>query len=235
MKCRLKAKGDFKVRSANWLRNDLSTSEGNQVNSLITFHDMSQIISDPTHILPNSSSSIDLIFTNSVTESGVRLSLHPKCHHQTIFTKLSLKLEYPPLNERLIWDYQNADIPLINRAIDIFGSGNSFEGKNNHEQVQTIKKTLNNFHNYIFDKTINCNEKDSQWFNNAIRKILSKENKILEQHITTVKSQTDSERLQVIRNSLIEIIRASKEKFYCQLSTKLANLSSLLVDTQNLR
>ena len=86
--------GDLKVRSTYRLRNDLSRSEGNQVNSLMTSHDMSQIISDPTHILPNSCSSFDLIFTNQpnlVTKSGVRLSLHLKRHHQTIFTKLNLK------------------------------------------------------------------------------------------------------------------------------------------------
>ena len=73
--------GDFNVRSSNWWKNDLSTSEGIQVDSLTTSYGLSQIISDPTHILPNSSSCIDLIFTNQpnlVTESGGCLSLHPK-------------------------------------------------------------------------------------------------------------------------------------------------------------
>ena len=76
--------GDFNVRSSNWWKNDLSTSEGTQVDSLTTSYGPSQIASDPTHILLNSSSDIDLIFTNQpnlVTESGVYPSLHPKCHH----------------------------------------------------------------------------------------------------------------------------------------------------------
>ena len=103
--------------------NDLSTSEGSQVDSLTPSHGLSQIVSCPTRILPNSSSCIDLIFTNQpnlVTESGGCLSLHPKCHHQIVFAKLNLKEEYPPLYERLIWDYKNVDISSINRAIDIF-------------------------------------------------------------------------------------------------------------------
>ena len=86
--------GHLKVRSTYRLRNDLSRGEGNQVNSLMTSYDMSQIISDPTHILPNSCSSFDLIFTNQpnlVTKKGVRLSLHLKHHHETIFTKLNLR------------------------------------------------------------------------------------------------------------------------------------------------
>ena len=48
-------------------------------------------------------------------------------------------------------------------------------------------------------------------------------NKVFEQHIANGKSQTDCERLQLISNSLTETIRSSKEKFYCKLSTKLAN------------
>ena len=99
--------GDVNVRSTNWWKNDLSTSEGAQVDSPSTSYGLSQIISDPTHILPNSSSCIDLISTNQpnlVTESGVHPSLHPKCHHQIVFAKLNLKVEYPPLYERLIWD-----------------------------------------------------------------------------------------------------------------------------------
>ena len=145
--------GDFNVRSTNWWKNDLSTSEGTQVDSLITSYGLSQIISDPSHILLNSSSCIDVIFTNQpnlVTESGVHPFLHPKCHHQIVFAKLSLKAENPPLYERLIWDYKNADIPSINRAIDIFDCCNSFQGKNVYEQVHFFNKTiLNIFHNYI--------------------------------------------------------------------------------------
>ena len=95
--------GDFNARSTNWWKNDLSTSEGTQIDSLTTSYDLSQIISDQTHILPNSSSCIDLIFTNQpklVTVSGVHPSLHPKCHHQIVFVKLNLKVDYPPLYER---------------------------------------------------------------------------------------------------------------------------------------
>ena len=125
--------GDVNVRSSNWWKNDLSTSEGIQVNSLTTSYSLSEIISDPTHILPKSSSCTDLIFTNHpnlVTESGVYPSLHLKCHHQIAFAKPNLNVEHPRLYERLIWDYKHADIPSVNRAIEIFDWGNSFKGNN---------------------------------------------------------------------------------------------------------
>ena len=60
-----------------------------------------------------------------VTKSEVYPSLHPTYYHKIAFAKLNLKVEYPPLCERLIWDYKSAVIPLINRAIEIFDWGNS--------------------------------------------------------------------------------------------------------------
>ena len=140
--------------------------------------------------------------------------------------KTHLKVKYPSLCERLIRDYKNADNASINRAIEIFDCGNSFEGKNVHELVHFFNKTtLNIFHNYIPNKTILCNDKDPPWFNNEIRKILTKKNEIFKQYIANGKSQTDYERLQLISNSVKETLRSSKEKFYYKLSTKLANPS----------
>ena len=150
----------------NWWKNDLSTSEGTQFDSLTTSYGLSQIISGPTHILPNSSFCIDLIFTNQpnlVTECGAHTSLQPKCHHQIVFAKLNLRAEYSPLYERLIWDYKNKDILSNNRAIAIFDWGISFEGKNVHKQVHFFNKTILNIsHNYIPNKTIISSDRDPQ-------------------------------------------------------------------------
>ena len=54
----------------------------------------SQIINEPTHVLNNTSSCIDLIFTsqsNLVMYSGVDPSLHPNCHHINVIQNLILK------------------------------------------------------------------------------------------------------------------------------------------------
>ena len=54
--------GDFNVRSSSWWKIDLTTIEGNQVNSITSSYDLNQLICEPTHILPSSSSCIDQIF-----------------------------------------------------------------------------------------------------------------------------------------------------------------------------
>ena len=87
--------GDFNARSQSWWSDDITSFEGSHIDSLTTTHGFHQLISDPTHLLPNSSSCIDLIFTdqsNLAVDSGVHPILHGNCHHQIIFSKFSLTI-----------------------------------------------------------------------------------------------------------------------------------------------
>ena len=109
--------GDFNAKSSNWSSNDTMTAEGAQLDYLTYLYGMKQVITETTLILKNSSSCIDLIFPNLITDSGVRLTLHSKCHHQIIYSKLNLKIEYPPPYTRKLWDYNRFETDLINRSI----------------------------------------------------------------------------------------------------------------------
>ena len=76
--------GDFKAKSNNWCKNDITSHEGSLIDAVTSYYGLHQLTQEPTHILNLSSSCIDLIFTsqpNLVMESGVHSSLHPNCHH----------------------------------------------------------------------------------------------------------------------------------------------------------
>ena len=76
--------GDFNARSKSWWIHNIIKNEGTQTESISALYGFSQLISEPTHILQNSSSSIDLIFTdqsNIVINSRIKPSLHENCHH----------------------------------------------------------------------------------------------------------------------------------------------------------
>ena len=84
--------GDFNARSSNWCKYDISNNEGVQIDSITSIHGLKQLIYEPTHIIFNSSSCIDLIFTNQpnlVVDSGTHPSLPPNCHHQIIHCKIN--------------------------------------------------------------------------------------------------------------------------------------------------
>ena len=101
--------GDSNAKSNKWSEDDRSTNEGSKTNFLTSKFGLSQIIKEPTHILENPSSGIDLIFSTQtilVLDSGVHHSLHQDCHHQIIFAKFNLKAYYSPPCERTI--FQNS-------------------------------------------------------------------------------------------------------------------------------
>ena len=115
--------GHFNAKCTNWYKYDKTNFEGIAIENISSQCGLYQVINEPTHILENSSSCIDLIFTsqpNLITESGVHISLHPNCHQQLIYAKLNLKVYYPPTYEREVWHYKEADTDLIRRSIEMF-------------------------------------------------------------------------------------------------------------------
>ena len=84
-----------------------------------------------------------------INDSGVHASLYQNCHHQIIFAKVNIKTFYPSPYKRLIWDYSNANVEVINSAIESFNWENDFDGKDIHAQVALFNETLLNiFSNY---------------------------------------------------------------------------------------
>ena len=141
---------------------------------------MKQVVTKPTHILESSASCIDLFFTNQpniATDSWVHLSLHEKCHHEIIYSKLNLKIEYPPPYIQKIWDYNRSETDSINSSIEIFDWSYLFSGKNMHEQVELFSKTLLNiFHSFIPNKIILCDDKDPHWMKGKIKNLIKRKN-----------------------------------------------------------
>ena len=69
--------GNFNARSKSSLPEDVTTHEGTHIGSLITMHGLQQLISHPTHLLANSSSCIDLVFTDQPNLAVNRVAFIP--------------------------------------------------------------------------------------------------------------------------------------------------------------
>ena len=94
-----------------------------------------------------------LVFTsqlNLIVDSGTHPSLHTNCHHQIIYAKFNLKIQYPPPYSREVWQYKDSNDDLIKRAINHFNWERPFEKKNVDEKVLRFNKTiLNILNNFI--------------------------------------------------------------------------------------
>ena len=65
--------GDFSARidgMMEWWNGDSTNLQGTELAELAAQYSLKQIIDGPTHILPNSASCIDLIFTNYLLRSS---------------------------------------------------------------------------------------------------------------------------------------------------------------------
>ena len=106
---------------------------------------MSQVINEPTHILDNSKSCIDLIYTpqpNMIMDSGVHPSLHSNCHHQIIYVKFDLKVFYLLPYERTVWYFSQTNSDHIKKAINLFDWESSLNNLHVNDQVPAFNEQL---------------------------------------------------------------------------------------------
>ena len=78
------ALGHFNAKLSLWFNNHITTYEVSKSDGVISQLGLEQKIKETTHIIGDSLSYIDLIFTtqpNLVMESGVPSWLHSNCHH----------------------------------------------------------------------------------------------------------------------------------------------------------
>ena len=160
--------GDFNSRCFSWLSDDINTTEG-----LTSSNGFSQLIHEPTHIQTNSSSCIDLVFTdqsNLSVNSSVHASLHPNCHHKIVHSSFNLNIYYPPPYQWLMWDYKKADSKNIRKPLDSVNWERLFNSKDINLQVTALNETiLNVFHNYVPNKYITMDDKDLVWMSEIIK------------------------------------------------------------------
>ena len=119
-------------------------------------HWFHQLISQPTHVLPQTSSFTDLTFTdqsNLIADSGVHHSLHSNCHHQITYCKLNLSTEYPPPYECLVWNYNRANVEGFKKPTESVNWQVMFNNKSVHKQVSIFNETFMN----IFSSLLQIN------------------------------------------------------------------------------
>ena len=222
--------GDFNCRNSNWYLGDPVTPQGAGVEALTSFYGLNQLIKTPTHLLQNSATCIDLVFTNQphlVMESGVHSSLSSTCHHEIVFAMLNLKVEYPPPYERVFWDYSRADKASINRAINTIDWDELVANKTVESQASELNDLLLNIYsNYIPNKTVLCDEKDPPWMTNGIRTAIEMKNNAYKEYIRSGMRHNYYVRLENLTTEFSNLIRDTKTEYHSKLAAKLVNPST---------
>ena len=207
--------GDFNAKSSNWYKHGRTTHEGSKIEAITSQFGPKQLIQEPTHILyhikleptqiiSNSSSCIDLVSmsqANLVMESGVRSSLHENCHHQLVYATFNLHVWYLPPYKRETWHYQHANIYQIKRAIEQFPWEKSFRNLCINEMVHLFNKTIKNIiSNYITHETIICDDRDQPWINSKIKQLIQEIHNTYRIYILRKKNPQIFEKVNYLQN-----------------------------------
>ena len=129
----------------------------------------SQKITEPTHILENSRSFIESLFTsqpNMVMDSRVHASLHSHCHHQIIFAKFDLKVFYSRPYERNVWHFSQAISDDINKESIwlVFLGIYPHHRLSCYELVSAFNDTTTNIlSNLVTKEVIICDNRNAPW------------------------------------------------------------------------
>ena len=221
---------NFNARSKSWWPDDITSPEGTDMDASRTMHELNKLIFDPTHLLPNSLSCIDFSFTdqpNLAVDCGVHPFLDRNWHHQIIYCKFNLTLEYPPLYERLVWDYNHANRNAIAKALDQVDWNFLLFNKNVHKQVSVLNRPLMDiFSNFIPNKLVTFNDKDPPWMTPNLRNKINWKNDIYKDYIKNGKTNYHYLQLQNAISEVSVAISRGKDDYHSRLAQKLSDLSA---------
>ncbi|XP_065068202.1 uncharacterized protein LOC135693597 [Rhopilema esculentum] len=220
--------GDFNCRSTQWWENDIENNEGKLFEPLTSDLGLHQLISEPTHLMGDSKSCIDLIFTdqpNLFIESGVHPSLHDHCHHQIIYGQLSVSNAKLPPYKRRIWYYDKANFTAIRRSIEMFHwrehLGNLTCPK---RQVELLNEVLLNIYsNYIPNKVKTIRPHQAPWITFKVKTFLRKKNRAYRKFIKNGQTIDRPEGMQQMISEGSKLIEDAKRNFFLRAGNTLAN------------
>ena len=110
-------------------------------------------------------------------DSRVYPTLHSKCNHQIIYSKLNLEIKYPPTYAREVLDHGKAQFDLINVAIENFDWNKLLSGHNIRNQINLFNRTIFKFfRNFIPNMDILCDDKKPPWVNDEFKLLIKRKN-----------------------------------------------------------
>ena len=220
--------GDFNCRSTQWWENDIENNEGKLFEPIASDNGLHQLISEPTHLMGDSKSCIDLIFTdqpNLIIESGVHPSLHEQCHHQIVYGKLSVSNIALPPYTRKIWYYDKADFVAIRKSIEMF---TWHEHLDNiicpNEQVKLLNEVLLNIYsNFIPNIVKTIRPRQAPWITQAVKNFLRKKNRAYKSFVRSGRPDDKLEGIQKMISKGTRLIEEAKRNYFLKAGKTLAN------------
>ena len=206
--------GDFNRRTQQWWSGDIEDPHGTALDDLIQNKNLSQ----PTHIINDSSFCIDLIITSQpflFVEQGIQPSLFKNCHHEIIHGKLNLLVPPPPVFNHKLWDYNNADIYTLHDKLRRVNWYALFSGLDVNMMAKTfIDLVLPAITDTIPNKLITCNSNDPPRMTTEIKTTIRRKHRVHKKYVSRGCKINESAFMIVVRNETTHLTDRAKEHYF---------------------
>ena len=221
--------GDFNCHQKEWWAGDNDDTEGNLLNEIITDENLSQLVTEPTHIIGTHRSCLDLVFTdqpNLVNDCRILPSLHTRSHHQLNHVEINISNPPPPPYNRRIWHYQRANKNSIKASIESFDWQKKLSDLSDqpNKQADFFSETLLNiFSNFIPNEQRKIKPRDPPWFTKNIKSTYKRYQRSYKKFKNQGFPPDKHEEIKNLKKEYTDMVLTAKEKYLVNEGTKLSN------------
>ncbi len=219
--------GDFNAKSSTWFNLQMNNALGIRLQGFVERNHMKQLINEPTRVVGNAISLLDLVITNCenlVDSCGVSA---PICNsdHGLIWTTINFTT--PKSNfVKSFFDLKGTDLDNLKHVLRSFNWDSMYESP---DHSQNIKHWLHNFYELIKTNTklISCKirSNDKPWFRNRLRHLISKRHRLYKKAKRSGSSD-DWSRYHGVSKECLNAIAEAKESYFKSLFQSLSDFST---------
>lgn len=207
--------GDMNARNSIFWNFDITNTEGRVMHSYFQSKNFEQLIHEPTRIVGESKSCIDLLFSTNpclFSEVGVRDKIVDVCDHSPIFAVLKFSYSKPECYKRWVWNFEKGNFDLLRQLILDAPWHSCYVDRNVHLTVQNWMDLLLKLCESAiphYETTIRPGDKD--FMTSDIRKLMRERDRLRrEKNIT--RDPTVVEEYKYFRNMVVSEIRIAEER-----------------------
>lgn len=201
------------ARNTLFWNQDTTNTEGRALNAIFQTYNYDEMIHEPTRIVGNTKSCIDLMFTNNpflFTEIGTRDKIVEICDHHPIFATLKYTLKKPKCYSRWVWDFKRGDFEKFRSLLLEAPWYECYEQNNSNISARKwVELFMYCAEQSVphYEAIIRPNDKD--FMNSSLRNLMRKKDRLREQFKNSHKESIAKE-YRHLRNMVISETRKAK-------------------------
>ena len=159
---------------------------------------------------------------NLFVDSGVQSSLYAKSHHQIVFGVVNLSVPRPPPYKRTVWEYDKANIDMINRDLSSINWSEMCDGLDVNQAVDLFTTLfLSVIARHVPNREITCSDRDAPWITDDVKKAINLKHLVYRRYVKRGRKPEDWTCVRQVKNDVTKMITDSKNKYYSKLGEKL--------------